>query len=34
MKRHIHTKLGSNIIWERTMKIIEKHVRNGNIKDD
>ena len=34
MKRHIKTKLGSNIIWERTREIIEKHVRNGNIKDD
>ena len=34
MKRHIKTKLGSNIIWERTREIIEKHVRDGNIKDD
>ena len=34
MKRHTKTKLGSNIIWERTREIIEKHVRNGNIKDD
>ena len=34
MKRHIKTKLGSNIIWERTREIIEKHVRKGNIKDD
>ena len=34
MKRHIKTELGSNIIWERTREIIEKHVRNGNIKDD
>lgn len=34
MKRHIKTKLGSNIIWECAMKIIEENVRNGNIKDD
>ena len=34
MKRHINTKLGSNIIWECAKKIIDKHVRNGNIKDD
>ena len=34
MKRHIKTELGSNIIWERTREIIEKHVRKGNIKDD
>lgn len=34
MNRHTKTKLGSNIIWERTREIIEKHVRNGNIKDD
>ncbi len=34
MKRHTKTKFGSNIIWERTREIIEKHVRNGNIKDD
>ena len=33
MKRHIKTELGSNIIWERTREIIEKHVRKGNIKD-
>lgn len=32
MKRHIHTKLGSNIIWDYAEKIIEKNVRNGNIK--
>ena len=34
MKRHTKTKLGSNVIWERAREIIEKHVRNGNIKDD
>ena len=34
MKRHIKTKLGSNIIWECVEKIIEENVRNGNIKDD
>jgi len=34
MKRHINTKLSSNIIWECAKKIIEEHVRNGNIKDD
>ncbi|MBD5520246.1 MAG: HD domain-containing protein [Lachnospiraceae bacterium] len=34
MKRHINTKSGSNIIWECAKKIIDKHVRNGNIKDD
>ena len=34
MKRHINTKSGSNIIWECTKEIIDKHVRNGNIKDD
>lgn len=33
MKRHINTKLGSNTIWECAKKIIEKHVRNGNIKE-
>ncbi len=34
MKRHINTKSGSNIIWERAKEIIDRHVRNGNIKDD
>ncbi len=34
MKRHINTKSGSNIIWECAEKIIDMHVRNGNIKDD
>ena len=34
MKRHINTKSGSNIIWECAKKIIDMHVRNGNIKDD
>ena len=34
MKRHINTKSGSNIIWECAKKIIDRHVRNGNIKDD
>ncbi|MBD5444825.1 MAG: HD domain-containing protein [Lachnospiraceae bacterium] len=34
MKRHINTKSGSNIIWECAKKIIDKHVRNGNIKDN
>ena len=34
MKRHINTKSGSNIIWECAKQIIDRHVRNGNIKDD
>ena len=34
MNRHMKTKLGSNIIWERAEKIIEENVRKGNIKDD
>lgn len=34
MKRHMKTKLGSNIIWECAEKIIEENVRKGNIKDD
>ena len=34
MNRHIKTKLGSNIIWERAEKIIEENVRKGNIKDE
>ena len=34
MKRHITTKLGSNVIWERAREIIEKNVRNGNLKDN
>lgn len=34
MKRHINTRLGSNIIWECAKNIIETNVRNGNIKDD
>ncbi|MCM1426338.1 MAG: HD domain-containing protein [Eubacterium sp.] len=34
MKRHMSTKLGSNIIWEYAEKIIEEHVRKGNLKDD
>ena len=34
MKRHTKTKLGSDVIWERARKIIEEHVRKGNIKDD
>lgn len=34
MERHMKTKLGSNIIWERAEKIIEENVRNGNIIDD
>ena len=34
MNRHSKTKLGSNVIWECTEKIIEKNVRNGNLKDD
>ncbi|MCM1262868.1 MAG: HD domain-containing protein [Butyrivibrio sp.] len=34
MKRHINTKLGSNTIWEYAKKIIEGHVRAGDIKDD
>lgn len=31
MNRHIKTKLGSDIIWECSEKIIEEHVRKGNI---
>ena len=34
MNRHMKTKLGSNIIWERAEKIIKENVRKGNIKDD
>ena len=34
MKRHMKTKLGSNIIWECAEKIIEENVRKGNIKDE
>ena len=34
MNRHMKTKLGSNIIWERAEKIIEENVRKGNIKDE
>ncbi|MCM1253494.1 MAG: HD domain-containing protein [Clostridium sp.] len=34
MKRHMSTKLGSNTIWEYAEKIIEEHVKNGNLKDD
>ena len=34
MERHSKTKLGSNVIWECTEKVIEKNVRNGNLKDD
>lgn len=34
MKRNNKTKLGSNIIWEYIEKVIDKHVRKGNIRDD
>ena len=34
MQRHIKTKPGSNVIWECSEKIIEDHVRKGNIKDE
>ena len=34
IKRHINTKLGSDRIWEYAERIIEEHVRKGNIKDD
>ena len=34
MKRHIKTKLGSNVIWECSEAIIEDHVRKGNLKDE
>ena len=33
INRHIKTKLGSNVIWERSEKIIEDHVRKGSIKN-
>ena len=34
MNRHIKTKLGSDIIWECTEKIISDNIRKGNLKDD
>ena len=34
IKRHIKTKLGSNVIWECSEKIIEDHVRKGNLKNE
>ena len=34
LKRHMKTKLGSNVIWERSEKIIEDNVRRGNLKDE
>ena len=34
LKRHMKTKLGSNVIWERSEKIIEDNVRKGNLKDE
>ena len=34
MRRHIKTKLGSDIIWECSEEIIEDHVRKGNLKDE
>ena len=34
LRRHNKTKLGSNIIWECSEKIIEDNVRKGNLKDD
>ena len=34
LQRHNKTKLGSNIIWECSEKIIEDNIRKGNLKDD
>ena len=34
LKRHMKTKLGSNVIWECSEKIIEDNVRRGNLKDE
>lgn len=34
MRRHIKTKLGSDVIWECSEKIIEDNVRKGNLKDE
>ena len=34
MQRHAKTKLGSNVIWECSEKIIEDNVRKGNLIDD
>ena len=34
MQRHVKTKLGSNVIWECSEKIIEDNVRKGNLIDD
>ena len=33
MNRHMKTKLGSDVIWECSEKIIEENIRKGNIKD-
>lgn len=34
MERQGRTKAGSDILWERTEKIIEENVRKGSIKDE
>lgn len=34
INRHIKTKLGSDVIWECSEKIIEDNVRKGNLKDE
>lgn len=34
MQRHMQTKLGSDVIWECSEKIIEDNVRKGNLIDD
>lgn len=34
MNRHSKTKLGSDIIWEYTERIISDNIRKGNIKND
>lgn len=34
IQRHIKTKLGSNVIWGCSEKIIEDNVRKGNLKDE
>ena len=34
MQRHMKTKLGSNVIWECSEKIIEDNARKGNLIDD
>lgn len=34
INRHAKTRLGSNIIWECSEKIIEDNIRKGNLKDE